>query len=149
MIYYQLAESALEFIIAESASKYPEESGGILVGRFGEGYVSIEEATGPGPLARHSRRAFKRDGEYSQRALNGIVISSCGEYDYIGEWHSHSVRSRPSVKDLVAMRWIAANSRYAMLHPILGLCTKGSHDNWELSIYAFDGMRLRKLGRRQ
>ena len=142
---YELATETEQFILAESDRKFPKETGGMLIGKFAGDCVWIQHATSPGPMAKHSRQRFRRDGNYSQKVLDEIVTESDGKYDYIGEWHSHPVRSRPSGVDVAAMRWIAANSRYAVDTPIMGLCVKGAKDSPWMHFYQFDGTKLRKL----
>lgn len=144
-VYYRLAEKARRLILKESSHECPNETGGMLVGRFGGNRVLIEHATRPGPRAQRLSHRFKRDGDYSQQVLDRIVAESKGERDYIGEWHSHPAQSGPSAQDVAAMSWIANNSRYAIDRPILVLCTCKSVDTWQLSFYLFDGQRLRKL----
>jgi len=144
---YRLAEKAWGLIIYESSHEYPNETGGMLVGRSNGNCIFIEHATRPGPKAQRSPYRFKRDGDYSQEVLDSIVAESRGEYDYIGEWHSHPSESGPSAQDIAAMRWITNNNRYVIDRPILALCTSKSVDTWDLSFYLFDGQRLRKLRR--
>lgn len=107
--------------------------------------MHIERATGPGPGAQHSPWSFRRDGNYNQKVLDKIVRESSGEYDYIGEWHSHPQKVAPSVKDIAAMHWIANNHKYAIEHPIMGLCMGNPVDTYRLYFYLFDGRRLREL----
>lgn len=145
LTHYELAEKARELILVESTRKYPDETGGMLVGKFDENCVLIENATCPGPGARHSSHRFRRDGNYSQRVLDDIVMECEGEYDYIGEWHSHPAKSGPSPRDMAAMRWVANNDKYAIDQPILGLCTNESAVNWRLNFYSFDGQQLLEL----
>jgi integrative and conjugative element protein (TIGR02256 family) len=143
--YYELAEGAFRFILAECSRKYPKETGGMLIGRSNGDCVRIEHATGPGPRARHSAQSFKRDGDYSQRILDRIVAESGGEYDYVGEWHSHPAQHGPSAKDSAAMCWIADNTKYAIDQPVLGLCAGEAKGMWRLRVYLFDGHKLREL----
>jgi integrative and conjugative element protein (TIGR02256 family) len=135
----------MKFILKESSRRYPRETGGMLIGRLEENCVLIEEATGPGPMAKHSLWGFRRDGDYSQMVLDNAVEQSRGKNDYIGEWHSHPVKSGPSVKDVNAMRWVASDKKYAIAQPVLGLCVHTSTDNWRVSFYLFDGDHLREL----
>src|SRR5215212_3312521 len=100
LVHYHLANHPLNFIITESTQHFPNETGGILVGRVEGNRVLITYAIGPVPLALHSRHEFKRDGEYSQAVLDQIVTEMEGAYDYIGEWHSHPLKSGPSTKDI-------------------------------------------------
>jgi integrative and conjugative element protein (TIGR02256 family) len=145
LVYYKLTEEAREFILAESRRAYPHETGGMLIGRLDRDYVSIEHATNPGPLAQHSPQLFRRDGDYSQRALDDIVVEYGGKIDYVGEWHSHPAKSGPSAQDMGAMRWIANNDKYAVDQPIMGLCIYEPVDTWRLNFYLFDGQQLRAL----
>jgi integrative and conjugative element protein (TIGR02256 family) len=147
--YYSLAQGVFEFITAESLRKCPDETGGILVGKMESDCVLIEHATGPGPLARRAPQLFKRDGEYSQRVLDGIVVETGGDLDYVGEWHSHPARFGPSARDVAAMRWIASNRKYAVKRPIMGLCFNECGDTWRLSFYLFDERALCALKARR
>lgn len=142
---YQLTDQARQFMLGESSCKSPDETGGMLIGKFDGDCVWIQYATGPGPMAKHSPQRFQRDGDYSQKVLDSIVMESDGEYDYIGEWHSHPVKSGPSPLDVAAMRWIASTPKYATDTPILGLCTNEAYDTWRLSFYRFDGGQLLEL----
>jgi integrative and conjugative element protein (TIGR02256 family) len=145
LIRYKLAQKAREFILMESVREYPNETGGMLVGRFDGNCVLIEYATRPGSGAKHSPRRFKRNGDYSQRVLDDIVMKCKGEYDYIGEWHSHPAQSSPSARDVAAMRWVANNDKYAIDQPVLGLCINESAGTWRLGFYLFDGQQLLEL----
>ena len=145
LVSYRLAIKAHRLILQESIREYPNETGGMLVGRFDGNYFSIDHATLPGPKAQHFPNRFMRDGDYSQRVLDMIVAKSKGQCDYVGEWHSHPGQSGPSAQDIAAMSWIANNSRYAIDRPILGLCTCRSVDTWLLSFYLLDGLRLYRL----
>lgn len=143
--YYQLADQVIEFIQTESARAYPSETGGILIGKLSDNCVVITQAVGPGLNAEHASYHFRRDGEHSQRILDRFVTESNGEYDYIGEWHSHPAPYGPSPTDIVAIRWVAANKKYSVSHPIMALCTKELADNWLMSLYIFDGRQMRGL----
>jgi integrative and conjugative element protein (TIGR02256 family) len=143
--HYRLAEKALAYILEESERMYPQETGGILIGRFEQNCVSIEYAIAPGPDASHTVSGFKRDGNYSQDMLDSIVASSGGQVDYIGEWHSHPVASGPSLKDIMAMRWIINNKKYAIRCPVMGLCMKEDTGSWQVRLYLHYQLKLNEL----
>lgn len=145
--HYRVTDAALAYIFEESERRFPQETGGILIGRFEQQCVSIEYAVAPGPDAEHNASGFKRDGEYSQNILDYIVADSRGRVDYIGEWHSHPVVSGPSQKDIVAMRWIANNRKYAIQHPVMGLCVRECNDSWQVRFYLCHRHRLNELTR--
>lgn len=144
-IRYKVADEVLGVILDESVSKYPQETGGILIGRLEHNCLYIEHAAGPGPLAEHSLTNFRRDGLHSQMILDEIVVEARGNSDYIGEWHSHPAKCGPSPTDIAALRWIAKNPKYAVTEPIMALCIKTSKDCWEFRVYLFDGKKLREL----
>jgi integrative and conjugative element protein (TIGR02256 family) len=142
---YKLAEEALRFIVTESQERFPDETGGILVGKIEKQCVFIRHAIGPGENAHHSLHGFKRDGDYSQERLDEIVNKTNGEHDYLGEWHSHLACSRPSSTDIASMHWIVNNDDYAPLFPILLLCVLTKPCRWEILCYVMVKGRLRKL----
>ena len=145
LAFYSLSEKALRSIIDECSQTYPFETGGMVIGWFDDDHVYIEYATRPGPLAKHSTHAFRRDGNYSQQVLDEVVIESDGVSDYVGEWHSHPIRSDPSPKDVAAMRWIAENERYLINKPILCICTRCNMEHWRIEVFFYTGRRLQKL----
>ena len=142
---YQLTGEAFAFIISETACHFPQETGGILVGRVEGDCAFIQHATGPGPHANHALTKFKRDGHYSQEVLNKLIQDSSGTLDYIGEWHSHPVKSNPSSVDITSMKWIAGNPQYAVTEPIMLLCYGSGLNRWELQCYALLKNKLRLL----
>lgn len=114
---------------------YPRETGGILVGKIEGKTVIIQKAIGPGPKAIHGRNNFIRDGDYSQERLNKYVKRTIGEFDYIGEWHSHPLDNGPSAKDLNSMIYILHDRKYAIKQPILGLSILESAGIWKISFF--------------
>ncbi len=140
-----LADEARAKILEESKRCFPCETGGMLVGRVNDKGVQILCVTGPGPQAQHSEHEFRRDGEYSQNVLDELVDNAQGEYDYIGEWHSHPANVGPSAKDFQSLRWIAQNNKYAVTNPILGICRKRTGNIWSLEFYVLRGRSVFKL----
>ncbi|MBD3216411.1 MAG: hypothetical protein GF311_27610 [Candidatus Lokiarchaeota archaeon] len=143
--YYQIDENALSLIQSECDSAFPNETGGILIGRFDSNSILIQYATDSGPMAKRSPGGFRRDGDYSQAILDRIFQESLGEFDYIGEWHSHPAMVGPSSRDRKAMRWIARNRKYDMSFPVLGISAWNPGTGWKLFLYQFAGRRLRSL----
>jgi len=130
-------KSTIEFLIAESNRKYPSETGGILVGKFEHETVVVSMALGPGPKAIHRRNNFIRDGSYSQEKLEEYISRTKGEFDYLGEWHSHPINTGPSVRDLVSIKEIGLDQRYAIKQPILGIAIRESIDSWQINFYKY------------
>ncbi len=142
---YKISDEAFRFVVSESAHHFPNETGGILIGKVDHGKVIIQKATGPGPTAHHTPARFKRDGEFSQQVLEAAVQDSGGKYDYIGEWHSHPFNSEPSLVDTKAMKWIATNEKYAISEPVLLLCIAVGFHKWEVRCYSLVRKRLKLL----
>ena len=134
---YKISQEASAFIVAESAFHFPNETGGLLIGKVESDCVMIRAATGPGPDAHHTSTRFKRDGDYSQEILDSIVKQSGGTIDYIGEWHSHPYKSQPSNTDINSMKWIASHEDYAITEPTMLLCVCTGHNSWKIRCYSF------------
>jgi integrative and conjugative element protein (TIGR02256 family) len=145
--YYHIDENASSLIYGNCDTAFPNETGGILIGRFHGNSVLIRHAVSSGPMAKSSSVGFRRDGDYSQEMLDRVYRECQGESDYIGEWHSHPTVAGPSRRDRKAMRWIAHNKRYAMQFPVMGICMWDRGSGWILVIYQLDGHCLRRLKR--
>src|SRR5690554_2991806 len=104
--YYTISDEARSVVLNESRGRFPDETGGILAGRLTDDCVKIARATQAGPRATHTPNRFQRDGNYSQEELDAIVRESNGQFDYVGEWHSHPIQSLLSPIDIRSMRWI-------------------------------------------
>lgn len=126
-----LTLAALDQLRDESERKLPDETGGILVGRFQSGVLDVERIIGPGPNALHTRSGFRRDGAYAQQALNRLYDQSVGALDYVGEWHSHPYPVGPSPRDWRSMRWIAKNPHYAPKYPLLIIVQRTRAQAWK------------------
>lgn len=142
---YTISNEAARFVISESAYHLPNETGGILVGKTEGSHVSIQRAIGAGPGAYHSPGRLKRDGDFSQEVLDALVRELRGEFDYVGEWHSHPIHSKPSITDIKSMKWVATNPKYATTEPIMLLCTNAGVNSWQLRCYYFIQNRLKLL----
>jgi integrative and conjugative element protein (TIGR02256 family) len=129
-------------MIEESARHLPDETGGILVGRIRDDQSEVILAVGPGPGAIHRRAHFRRDGNFSQQELDAIYERFAGEYDYVGEWHSHPVAGGPSPRDRESMRWIAQNERFNLDRPLLILCRRTWRRAWKPVGFQWSSGRL-------
>ena len=139
-----ISEEASKYIEMESNQWHPLETGGILVGQFENSIAVVDNAIGPGRVAQHDERNFKRDGDYSQTKLDQMVRLSNGTFDYIGEWHSHPREAPPSSVDFRSMQWVANNRDYGIANPLLIICTF-VNQKWVLNCFVYALGRLVKL----
>lgn len=130
-----LPQSVRAAIEAESKSKLPNESGGILVGTLGSEEVVVHAVVGPGPRAKHGRNSFERDGEYTQAELDSLATASGGAWDYVAEWHSHTALAGPSPRDVRSMEVISRLPGYDSPEPILLICCHTKRSEWHLMAY--------------
>lgn len=141
---FSIDRQLLSFIIHESRRKSPKETGGILAGYMESGIIKITFVTGPGPKAVHAGTSFLRDGEYCQKELDKIFEQSNGTVDYLGEWHSHPFQIGPSKRDRDSLKEIAADMKYAILNPLMGICIKRGIE-WDFECYLITGKSSGKI----
>ena len=143
---YYITAEASKIIIDESQKSLTLENGGILIGKFSNSCAIVRHAIGPGPKAQRSPHRFKRDGEFSQSELDRYVKRSAGEFDYVGEWHSHPQYIGPSWVDLNSMAWIAANPAYLVKNPLLLICSNTNRE-WIIECFLCADTKLNLLSR--
>lgn len=124
-------------ILGYCARELPNETGGILIGRYNESLnmALVSEAT-PAPLdSRAGRTWFYRGTQGLSKRLNKAWQD--GLY-YLGEWHFHPLAdSTPSETDRRQLRDIAKNERYHCADPLLLIVGGRPYRNWLASSYVF------------
>lgn len=99
---------------------FPNETGGILIGRYNERH-DLAEITGispPPPDSHQAPTAFYRGVQGLQRCLQRLWHGK-RQY-YIGEWHFHPLGTpEPSGRDAAQMRDIATAKNYRCPEPVL------------------------------
>lgn len=124
-------------------ASYPEETGGILIGRRDGLHITVTHIVGPGPRATHKRDRFWRDGQHAKRELDRIYAKTSGVSDYIGEWHSHPVSGPPSTVDQATMRRISQDPAYATTVPVLAVVQRDpTTAEWRLSAFVCSSSQL-------
>lgn len=116
-----LPETIWQAIQAEVVRFYPNECGGILIGRIDAGTDTavIEQMIMP---AKNTATPvfFKRLAKGINQLLSDLFKKSDGVSRYLGEWHSHpNSIPEPSFIDLSTMRKIAANKNITIKTPLL------------------------------
>jgi integrative and conjugative element protein (TIGR02256 family) len=134
-----ISGDSAELMIRLSREGYPHETGGVLVGHASPYGLVVTHATGAGPDAEQRQSTFRRDGEFTQEAVDGIFAATGGQSDYLGEWHSHPWPAGPSVMDRQAMAWISRSPVYRTPEPLLVIVQRSRWRRWRLLGFRWAG----------
>jgi integrative and conjugative element protein (TIGR02256 family) len=75
---------------AEASSRYPLETGGVLMGYWsGSDDLIVTHAIGAGPSAQHHRETFNPDSAWQTEEIARHYSASGRVETYLGDWHSH------------------------------------------------------------
>jgi integrative and conjugative element protein (TIGR02256 family) len=135
------ADSA-ELMIRLSREGYPHETGGVLVGHSSPDGLVVTHATGAGPDSEQRQSTFRRDGEFTQEAVDRIFEATDGECDYLGEWHSHPCPVGPSGMDRQAMARSSRNPAFQTPEPVLVIVQRSCWRRWRLLGFLWAGGAL-------
>jgi len=127
----------VERILGYCARALPNETGGILIGRYGESFDTalVSEATPAPPDSRAGRTWFYRGTQGLSTLLDEAWQN--GLY-YLGEWHFHPLASpTPSDTDRRQLRDIAKDERYCCVEPLLLIVGGHPHKRWLAGSYVF------------
>lgn len=80
---------AMMSIIAEANSKYPLETGGMLIGYRKGSDAIVTDVVGPGPNAIHKKLFFEHDNNWQRKQADELFYATDGQLRYLGDWHSH------------------------------------------------------------
>lgn len=126
----------LEFLNLEATAKAPLETGGILMGYFGQSrsVPVILRATGPGPRAVHLRDHYRPDPGYDESQIATIYRESGGLITYLGDWHTHLTPfTGLSRRDRRTLRRIARCKSARVEMPLMLILSYD--DEWELAVW--------------
>jgi integrative and conjugative element protein (TIGR02256 family) len=100
-----LVEAVLNTFRSEARRAGWCETGGPLVGYLSDdGAVVVTGAGGPGPRAQRRLTSVQIDGRHATAFCSQIYHQSNGSFDYVGDWHRHTLWSlKPSKSDEQAM----------------------------------------------
>lgn len=85
-----LKESAYNAILIEALRQVPYETGGVLIGYWGNYWEAVvTEVIGPGPEAIHKKRSFVPDHIYHEHEIEKSYSKSGRTETYLGDWHTH------------------------------------------------------------
>lgn len=108
--------------IQQAVSRNPGvETGGILMGyQMNERDWLVTYASEPGPQAVHSPLTIVFDDSYLNNLVTRLQIRSTRRWQYIGDWHSHTVRKlMPSKGDKQTISTKASEAKYGSKSPIM------------------------------
>lgn len=85
-----LKESAYNTILVETIKQMPFETGGVLIGYWGNEWEAVvTEVIGPGPKAIHKKYSFVPDHKYHEREIREAYVKTGRTETYLGDWHTH------------------------------------------------------------
>lgn len=126
----------LKLLTVEASAKAPLETGGILMGYFGQpGNIPvILWATGPGSQAVHRRNYYHPDYEFDESQIATMYKKTGQQITYLGDWHTHPAPSaRLSYRDKRTLRRIAVSKSARVGTPLMLVL---SYDNqWDATIW--------------
>lgn len=135
----------LERILHEAVSKFPLETGGLLIGYCAgdDNDAIILDMVGPGPNAKHRRWTYRPDYSFHREECDRIFKEREGMLTYLGDWHSHP-GSIPylSFLDKRALRNIARYPDNYMDRPIMLVIGENS-GNWSPSVWRIAPLKNR------
>jgi integrative and conjugative element protein (TIGR02256 family) len=118
-----------------AAKALPNETGGILVGRYTKelDYAVVSEASAPPSDSRAGRTWFTRGVRGLRRLLSRLWKQRTY---FLGEWHFHPhAAPDPSGVDLEQLGTIASSKDYQCAAPLLVIIGGDPNDTWTLRAF--------------
>jgi integrative and conjugative element protein (TIGR02256 family) len=111
------------------------ETGGILMGyALNETDWLVTYASEPGPNAIQARLSVRFDDQYLRKLSKRLKRR--GRWEYIGDWHSHTVRRlTPSRADRHTVSEKAATAKYTSSSPIMLIVGLGKRNQMQARAY--------------
>lgn len=136
-----LRASLVDELISHCVRKWPNETGGILVGRYTSSLdlAVVTRVLAPPPDSKHGRTCFVRGTRGLQELLRRLWRRprEAREY-YLGEWHLHpGGRPAPSSTDRRQMTEVSALEGYHCPEPILLLVGGSIQRDWSFGAFVF------------
>jgi integrative and conjugative element protein (TIGR02256 family) len=131
----EIKDELLKKMKKHGKEHYPNEYGGLLVGRYSDDLKSvlIEESVLPMEF-KSSRFKFERGVNGLKKVLHDFFKQTPSLF-YVGEWHTHPGGAPvPSITDVAALRTIANHNEVYIENPILLIIGIGN-ESYELGFY--------------
>jgi integrative and conjugative element protein (TIGR02256 family) len=131
-----LAHTALEVAKSEADSRYPYETGGVILGYWAGENVVVTRFTMPGKDAIHSKMSFVPDYLFDEKVLANVYTLTGGQITYLGDWHTHpnATTDTLSRKDIATLRRIAAYDAARAPKPLMVLLW-GTPEDWGVTAW--------------
>ena len=128
-----------------SEDNFPNEIGGILIGKYSKDGLSVDITEIIVPKEYVSKKfLFIRYGNSLNKKIKKLYKASKGEIIYVGEWHSHTNGSSMySQKDFNSMMEISEDNKVKIDSPLL-LISAITKDAFEPNFYIFHNKKLYK-----
>lgn len=116
----EIKDGLIEKMKKHGKEHYPNEYGGLLVGRYSDDFKSvfIEETVLPKEF-KSSRFKFERGAEGLKKVLHDF-FKQTPSLSYVGEWHTHPDSTPvPSIMDVNAMNEVVGHKEVLIMNPLL------------------------------
>lgn len=132
--------------VTEGWSKWPLETGGILLGKPTPNGHIVTDLVGPGPDGRHERYGFVPDSEWQAEQVARLWATDPALH-YLGDWHTHPDGStRLSSLDRATARDIAAYEEARQPSPFMLVLALGGDQSVKVGAARLVKGRLRRAG---
>jgi integrative and conjugative element protein (TIGR02256 family) len=122
-----IAPSLLAHLMHVGWTKWPLETGGVLLGHRNRVDDTIAVVIGPGPDATHERFTFTPDADWQAREVANAWARDT-TIEYLGDWHTHpGGTTRFSTLDREAAQSIAEHPPARQPEPVMLVLALG-HD---------------------
>lgn len=130
-----VTRNAMAVMLREADDRYPNETGGVLLGWTLNGAHYVLDAVGPGPNATHAPTGFDPDSDWQEQAIAEAYARSGRRVTYLGDWHTHPRGApRPRRLDRATMRAIAGHEAARCPEPFM-LIVAGEPGHWKPALF--------------
>jgi integrative and conjugative element protein (TIGR02256 family) len=132
----EIQHKLLNQLYIEGIRHFPNEFGGILIGRYSDNFKTCVIETTVLPIKyKSSRYSFERGNGGLMKKLKTFYKSE-PSLIYVGEWHTHTDNtSTPSGIDKSAMRRIEEYLELGISSPLLLIIALNNNDSYKTGFY--------------
>ena len=110
---------ALNGMMAEGERVFPLETGGLLLGYWGDGVPVVTNIIGPGPQAVHEHLNFEPDYIWHTSEVDRMYKEN-NKLFYLGDWHTHPCGpATPSAMDVGVLHMLKDNQDAQTPKPLM------------------------------